>query len=373
MTEIVPATSQPAPTAQTGDGKKSDNVSVGQLAARFAAAENAAPKAENIAAPVVEPAPATPAQEAAPAATETPAQAPVETAAPAEATPEAQPEADDVLSHSTTFTPEQQAIFDKRLGKEVAKTKRLAEELAQAKAKLEAGTVATPPEPSPVQLAPTPEQPLAHITDLGTLQTEYNTTKAVKRLVEGALYTEGVEQNGAVIDGKVFTKPQLQKILLNATIALEDQIPVRANFLQQKAQFDASAYQKFPFLKDKSSPEYQMVQATLRNPAYSWLHNVPQAMEILGVQVLGVKALQAQQEAANKKVPATGTTAPQPKPPASQTAVGAATGAVRQSSDSANIQRLESERKKLSVRGGVTGRDVARYLSQREQLSQTRS
>lgn len=377
MIENAPANPQPTQTSEVTE-KKSGNVTIGQLAARFSAAERSQLSAESVVAAPAAEALAVPVQETALTVTATaPAEAGAEgTALTApEPTAPAETEADDVLSHSTAFSPEQQEIFNRKMAKERALRLDLARELAETKARL--GEVAAQPPPAqdlpPVTLTPTPDQPLAHITDLNALQKEFDQTKAVKRMAEQGLRTTGIEINGMQIGDKVYSKDQLNDIVFNATVALEDKIPARANFLQQKQAYDASAYQKFPFLTDKKSPEYQLVQATLRNPSYSWLHNVPQAMEIMGIQVLGMRALNAQLAAAKANGATVPAKAQPPKPPASQTAMGAATGTVRQSTSSITEQKLANERKQLSVKGGVTGSEVARYLSQRDQLSQTRS
>lgn len=371
MIENAPANSQPTQTSEV-TAPKSGNVTVGQLAQRFAAAEQAAQSsAESVAAAPAAEAQVIPVQEAVTTATEAPAEIGAEGTVLNAPEPEApiEIEADDVLSHSTTFTPEQQEIFNRKMAKERALRLDLARELAETKARL--GEVAKAPAQDlpPIQLAPTPDQPLAHITDLASLQNEFNQTKQVKRLAEEALDNE--TGSGYAIGDRVYQRAELKTILRNATRALEDTIPQRNVFLQQKQASDAQAFQKFPFLKDKSSSEYQIVQSALRNPNYAFLHSTPNAMEIMGIQILGLKELNRLAAAQGK--PAATLTKPAPKPPASQVAMGAATGTVRQPAAAQSEAKLANERKQLSAKGGVTVAEAARFLSQREQLSQTRS
>jgi hypothetical protein len=360
----TPAPSQPAPQAQPSDANKSANVSVSQLAQRFAA-EPVAQPAENT--PAVAPA----AVETAPPPQESVSTETVEALVPeigealTEPEPVAEPEADEALSHKTSFTPEQQAIFDKRLGKEVAKRKALEAELA--KAKEGAQPVVQPPNLPPVVVSPTPDQPLANITDIGQLTKIADETRQIKFLAEEALDTEGVDQNGAQIGDKVYTKAQLQAIRRNATRQLEMDVPKRAQFLQTRAQYDAAAFQKFPYLADRSSPESQQAIAILRDPNNAYLHYVPNALEQVALIIEGGKAVAARNKAAVKPKAAVA------KAPASQVALGGATGSTRQASGTLNENAVANEMKKLSGKRNVTAQDAGRYLKALDQLSSTRS
>jgi hypothetical protein len=124
-------------------------------------------------------------------------------------------------------------------------------------------------------------------------------------------------------------------------------------------------------MKDQNSPEFNQGLAILRNPAYAHLHYVHNGIEMVGLMIEGQKAMQARGKPVvqSKPKPAAPT-----KAPASQVAFGAAaTGSTRAAGSSQTDAALATEMKKLSMKGGVTGRDVARYLSQKEQLTSNRS
>lgn len=358
MVDEITATPTPAPVAQTSGENKSANVTVSQLAQRFAA-EPVAQPAENI--------PAAPAAENAPPPQETVSTASVEALIPevAEVTTEAAPETrtDDALSH-TSFTPEQQAIFDKRLGKEVAKRKALEAELAQAKTPREVQNL------PPVVLQPTADQPLAHITDIGQLTKLANETRQIKNLAEDALDMEGVETTGAQIGDKVYSKSQLQAIRRNAQRQLEEAVPQRVSFLQQRGQFDQQALRDFPYLADQSSPEAQQAMAILRHPDNVWLHSVPDALVKVGLIIEGGKAVAARNKpVATKPKPVVSKTAP-----LSQVAVGGGAQATSRAPNSASSASfLQDGLKKLGEKRAVTTKELGRLLSASEKLQSTRS
>jgi hypothetical protein len=288
------------------------------------------------------------------------------TAPPEPDAPPPEGEVDEALSHPTSqFTPEQQAIFNKRLGKEVAKRKAAEAELTRLK-----GLAVQPqvPPPPPVVVTPTPEQPLANVTDGVQLQKVVEQTRDIRDLALEALDTPGVDVNGAQIGDKVYTQLQLKNIVRNATRSLEREVPARATFLAQRDQQSRAALQAFPALGQPGTPEHQMAQAIFRNPAYAYLHHRTDALHQVGLMIEGDKAIRAKMQAATK--PATKPVVPA-RAPVSQAAFGGANSPVRTAATNTDAA-LAGEMKKLSGKGGVTGRDLARFLSQKDQLLQTR-
>lgn len=363
MADEQVATLPPASTTQPSNESKSANVSVEQYARRLSASEQTAQPAENVpAAPAVETAP--PPQES--VSTETvDALVPEVGAALNEPEPVAEPEADEALSHQTSFTPEQQAIFNKRLGKEVAKRKALEAELAQAKAPRE-----VPQNLPPVVIAPSADQPLANITDINALRQVEAETRLIKNLAEDALDMEGVELTGAQIGNDTYTKEKLKLIRRNAQRQLEEAIPARERFLGQRATFDQQAMRDFPYLADRNSPEHQQAVAILRDRQNAWLHSVPDALIKVGLIIEGGKTVAARNKpvAPAKPKPVVNKTAP-----ASQVAFGGATGTIRTPSNASGESFLKSGMKSLGAKRGVTAADMAKLLSQHEQLQSTRS
>lgn len=395
-TESTEATSP----ASSGDAKKegSGNLTQGQAAARlFANQAETAPTAppqsatEETTPGKPEETPAAPVAEAPAASVETEidddANA-VETSAPAE--PEI--EADSVPSHTTsTFTPEQQKIFDKRLGKEIGKrtaleTKIAAMEARQAEleAKLIEPAAATP---DPVATPPVPitgPQPLSDLNDLASLGALQQQAKSAVRWAEETLDTPkawktridtdpdtGEETSVRVTANgdKTFTEAEVKGIMRNAKLTLEDKIPQRAQFVQMRDRAQTAARKEFPFLTDKKSPEYQQAQQMLRDP---WVQMRADAEWIVGMQLRGMKALEADRAAAKAAVD------PKPKPKAAakpssdQSAVSSTATTARVPITTSAKQALVAEQQKLSKKGGISTAEAIASLQNRERIRNSR-
>lgn len=388
-----------SPTKEISDGKKEGNLTTGQAAAQlFAKAEQAAQQqpsrqaVEEVAAPPETGTPETSAAETTQVSESAPAEepAPSETTEPA-ATPPTE-EADAVHSQKSQFTSEQQEIFNKRLGKEVAKTKAIDAQLEATKARLaelEAKLNAAPPEPAvPAPVVVLGGQPLTEHNDFASLQKLHQSAKEAVRFVEETLDNPKAWKTQTVADpdtgeettvkfttiGKEnYTEADLKASARRAKVTLEDQIPARAQFLTARAQAQELAFKEFPFLKDKNSPEYQMVQAARRDPGNAAIMAQPNADWIIGVQIEGMKAIEARKAAAAAKAaPAPKPKVAAPKPSNDQTVVSTSTAAVRQPIGSSERQALEAERMRLSKKGGITSEDAVKFLTQSESLRKSR-
>lgn len=394
-TENIEATS---PAAKKGDAqvKGSGNIETGQAAVLLMAQADKAKQqparqaAEDTAPEAIAPdlTMNNPAAEAPPASEET---APAEEATPAAETTEAAPEAteeeaDSVPSQTISFTPEQQKLLNKRIGKEVAKTKAIEAqkaELAAKVAELEA-KIATPAAPqAPIVIAPTPNMPLGDVMDIAKLGEIQSTAKEAARYIEDVLddtgqwqtMTDPKDEDRQIkvhkIGETLFTEVDLKRKLREARRTLEDHIPQRAQWLATKQQITQQAHARFPFLTDKQSPEYQMAEQGRRNPQYAPLMAMPNAEWILGVLVKGAKAVDAEDaaKAAPKPKPAP---VVKPKPAADQTAVSASGAAARAPIGSAERQQIAAESAKLSAKGGITSDDAVGLLLKSSQLRKTR-
>jgi len=91
---------------------------------------------------------------------------------------------------------------------------------------------------------------------------------------------------GNKIGEALFTELDLKRKLREARRTLEDHIPQRAQFIAAKQQITKQAHERFPFLTDKQSAEYQMAEQGRRNPQYAALMAMPNAEWILGVLVI---------------------------------------------------------------------------------------
>jgi len=389
-------------TEKPGDAKKGEgNLTMGQAAAQlFAKAEkDAAQKPDHQAAEEKAPEsdstpPETPsAAEASPASESAPAEE-TASAETTEASAETNADADTVHSQKSQFTPEQQEIFNKRLGKEVAKTKAIeakmaeaAARLAELEAKLNQSAAAAAPEapatPAPVVVLG--NQPLAEHNDFASLQKLHQSAKEAVRFVEETLDSPKAWKTQTITDpdtgeettvkfttiGKeTYTEADLKASARRAKITLEDHIPARAQFLTARTAAQEIAFKEFPFLKDKSSPEYQMAEAARRDPANAAILAQPNADWIIGVQIEGMKAIKARKEAAQAP-------APKPKPPAAkpandQTVVSTSAASIRQPAGGADRQALVNERMRLSKKGGISSEDAVKFLQQSELLRKSR-
>lgn len=366
---VQPATSPAAadPSAQTGAANQNaGNLTASQFARRFLEAKPSEPAtAEQT---TSEP---TPAASTSAAGAEQSATAEAETKQPEAENPQAEggeEAADTDLSQKTTLTPEQQAAVNRRVGREQAKTKRALERAATAEARLQAleQQAAQPPaaETKP-QVVPLPSgsPPLANIENVQDLSAVQQQAKEAVRWAEELLETEGIE-NGVRVGDQVFSKADLREIRRNAKVTLEDHIPARVQFLQQRNQWQQQAYAEFPFLKDKTSEDYHMVQAIYKD--MPWLRNVPNGDWIAGLGVEGWKALQARKAAAQK--PKETPKAEPPKPPASQAAVSAGSS-VRTAASATKAQTVGEA---FKSKGGVSGSEFARFLAQKDLARNTR-
>lgn len=395
-TETIEATS-PAAT-KTGDAKvnESGNIATGQAAVLLMAqAEKAKQQPARQAAEDTTP------EAVAPDLTLTPPPAEAQTAseetAPAEeaeaaadtteAAPEAtEEEADSVPSQTISFTPEQQKLLNKRIGKEVAKTKAIEAKMAEQAAKLAEleAKVAAPAAPQvPVVVAPTPNMPLGDVMDIAKLGEIQSTAKEAARYIEDVLddasqwqtMTDPKDEDKQIrvhkIGEALFTELDLKRKLREARRTLEDHIPQRAQWIAAKQQITQQAHARFPFLTDKQSAEYQMAEQGRRNPQYAALMAMPNAEWILGVLVKGAKAVEAEDaaKAAPAKKPAV---VAKPKPAADQTAVSASGAAARAPIGSAERQQIAAESAKLSAKGGITSDDAVGLLLKSSQLRKSR-
>lgn len=371
VTEVA---TQPAPQAQTSvEARKAGPANVGEAAFAKFLQRDAAPAAP------VETAPAQTATEAQtpPANVETEVQevAPVKT----EAAPEAKAQTDDALSKSTSqdkiqFSPEQQELFNKRLGKEIAKreaAEQAAREAATALNELKLNALNTPkPEAQPEQpqIVPLPNgaPPLANIKDTqGLLALQQQAREAVK-FAEQQLERDDFNESPPVnpTTNRPFTKAEIREIKWNAKTTIDEHIPQRAQFLDQRAKGAQLAAEKFPFMSDKADPLYVEAQTIRKNNP--WLDNIPAADFIVGGFLKGIHVLAAE-EAAKGKTPAKAAAA-RPKPTGGQTEVSTDASPTRVPIGTANRAAITESQSKLTAKRGVGQKDYASFLATQEKL-----
>lgn len=368
-TETVQATPQPAPTAQPSGEKKSGaaNSTVSSFARSLLQKETAkaqqqatAEKApEQVETPATETAPAVSSEETQvpPAEAETTTEATTE-----QVETEVEVQADEALSHETKLEPKLQEKINKRIGREVAKRKQLEAQVQQLQAQVTA--VVPPKEETKTVTVPT-NMPLADVPDQAGLAEVQRVARENQRVAEELLDRDDIAQ-GVKLGDQTYTKADLKAIVRQSRIVLEDQVPARQQFLTAQEQGRKQAQEQFPYLKDRTSPQYLEHQAALR--ANPWLLAQPNADWIAAVQLEGVRALAAKAEAA-KKLPAK--IIPKPKPAGDQLVTTDAS-APRVPVGSLQQQAKVAASKVLEGKRGVNAKDYASFLRQQEQIKLSR-
>ncbi len=359
------ASEQPAQVAQKSSENKTNsngaaNTSQSDFARRIAAAQvapsafapktteatNVQPKAEPAKADVsAKEAPAdTKTEEADKAPTATETEDGAETEAKAETADATETESEEVLSpENHSLGPRLKAKIDRRIGKEVAKRKELERKVASLEA-----LVAQPAqaEEKEVVIHAPANVPLAEITNQTQLEQLRAQARAEVRWAEQWL-DEDIPAEGIQTDRGPATKRQLKEIRRNASTVLEDLIPQRESFLKSRQTATQTAHEKFPFLKDPTHPGYQMAQAARRDPNNAWLHGLPNADYVLGVQIKGLLALQAE-EAAKSGQAAKVAPKPKPRPTPGQSEIASDASPSRAPTGMMDKVALDNERARIA-------------------------
>ena len=360
---VETAPSQPADVAPATEAKndapKKSNLSVAQAAQRLLNMEAENAKAQRQAEQ------AAPARDQAPNDSANPDEATAESAEPSQQVETPEGEAD-VPSQDDSTEDKAEKKIEKRIGKEIAKRRALEAQVAELQAQLtqKASQPEQAAQPAPAQPLPS-NVPLAQIEDFQSLQTLRDQAKEAKRFAQEQLDRDDFEP--VRVGDTVLGRPELKAILRNAEKTLDDDIPARAQFLTQKQEAQKLAHQMFPYLKNKETPEYVLAQQALSQ--MPWMRNLPNADWIIGVQIEGLKALEAKQKAKPESKPKPAMSS---KPPASQSVVSSAGGDVRTPSAAKTANQLEALRMQLSKKGGVTANEAAAFLLAREKAKLNR-
>lgn len=211
-----------------------------------------------------------------------------------------------------------QQVINKRIAKEVAKTKAAQEAKVELETKLaELQQQLEQKQAEPVQTAPAPTKanPLAHVTDVKALVAERDKARSAQDQAEELLESlqddpERVE--AALRNAKVsltddsgnedYSVPRMRKFLgtvkREARNVVEQAVPLQAQYLNVQQQSFAKAMDDLPELKDKTSPRYASFQNVLRTMPE--LRNQPWWPEAAVVAVLGEERLQELRAAKTK-------------------------------------------------------------------------
>ena len=282
-------------------------------------------------------------------------------------TEESKEEADEVLSPEThSLDPKAQAAVNRRIGKEVAKTKREIEARVAAETKLAELEAKLAEKPEAPEYIPVPVNvPLPEITTIDQLNTYRENLANDIIEAEGLMYVdfpaEGLETKWGIL-----TKPKLASMITAAKKDERIAIPARERFLNTRAQATQTAVEKFPFLKDPASEGYKMAKQALReNPV---LRSYPNSEYLVGMIVKGQLAMKAEEAKSEAKAPAK----PKPKPTGGQTEVASDSSASRIPVGILRQQALDNETNKLTAKKGVSEKDFSAALAAKQLIRLTR-
>jgi hypothetical protein len=188
--------------------------------------------------------------------------------------------------------------------------------------------------------------------DLKKLQQEAQAAKKFALQNIGKDYVE--------VDGNEYSDDDIRNILTQADEYLTEKIPARANYLQQKAQWQQDTAQSFPWLynteddSDYAEASRQLFQSIKGQSQYAQiLDNLPNGDFVAGVLVKGIQAIQAEKSA--KAKPAKKVTKPKAPPPTDG-------GNVSPPVENA-ATRKQKQKESIKRKGPLSANDLAAYLS----------
>ena len=162
------------------------------------------------------------------------------------------------------------------------------------------------------------------------------------------------------VDGKEYSDDDIRNILTQADEYLTEKIPARANYLNQKIQWQQDTIQSFPWLNKNDDSDYAeqsraLFQSIRGQGQYARvLDNLPNGDFVAGVLVKGIQALQL--EKAAKTAPKKKAVAKPKTPP--PTDGGNASPPI----ENANI-RKQKQKEAIKRKGPLSANDLAAYLS----------
>jgi hypothetical protein len=175
--------------------------------------------------------------------------------------------------------------FKARVDKLTAQKKALEERLAALEAKINSSGESHKVEPLPVQ----PSNPFSQLATEAEVRAEYARAEEVISWAEE-------NEDGAVIKGKdgaevEYTAEQVRAIRRNAERAIRTHLPSQQQYLRERARFDAVADKVYPWLGDRSSPEFAAAAEVLR--AFPEIQRFPEFRVAIGDLVEGRKLREA--------------------------------------------------------------------------------
>lgn len=159
----------------------------------------------------------------------------------------------------------------------------LREQLADAQTKLESA--------QPVTVAPTLNDPLAHVTDMKGLESEFMQAENLRNFciknANGYMANEGTDQEKWIPPEVIADKH------IEANDVLTKFIPLKAQQIAARPKYTEQAKQVMPTMFEPGHDDYKA--ARNMKVLYPFLANDPRADELIAVQLKGWKAIQAEQ------------------------------------------------------------------------------
>lgn len=230
------------------------------------------------------------------------------------------------------FTPEQQEVFNHRLGKEVSKRKAAEQELQELQAELETARAGKPKaasQPEPSAAAPDSD-PVETAPEVVKARTEANQHRQIasgakallKRVVhEPEAVAEQLKEMGINLPS---TEPEAIAEWLDeareGALTKAHRAEAKAEFIaertrgQQQAQmqqFDAHAIELYPWHRDKESDQFKRAAAIVQHEP--WLLKRPDRLIVLGDLVEGQMAREAKTKNGKPAAPAKPKSGPPPR------------------------------------------------------------
>jgi hypothetical protein len=364
-TETESVTSQQtSEKSAKGDGTKSSNVTVDQvtqqLLKREAALTKGQPTSESVAKAEKSAGETASTSEAAETKTASETQAETKVEAAETKVEQAEAKLDDALSQEASKEdPKTQDKLQRRIAELVKERNQAQAEAERLKADYARKASQLPPP------APTPDNPLANIEDLAGLTKERDTARDVKKWARAQLDRDDIAQ-GVTEGGRTYRKEEIKAILRNTEEMLEETIPARARFLDQRAKVEQNAIATFPWLKDSASPEFARYQQYVRDPIIAKQANAPWIAALI---IQGDRALRESIASTSTGAKAVEKGSAKERAPASQVASGASPGPAREPSGTAAMKQLTQAVERLKGKGNVSVKDVAKFFAQKESIN----
>lgn len=205
--------------------------------------------------------------------------------------PQAEDGTDEVLSQHTQDDEGVSEIpkgVQKRIDKLTAKRKQAEEEVAKLREEMEALK-------QQIQSAPQSAETAPSVTDASNPFSALQTEAQVEKELENARYLRyKCMENpyGFTIGEQTYGQEEVTKMMVNATRAIEEQLPKQLNTIRVRSQIEPIAQKTYPWWTKPESKEYQVAQHVLR--VFPAMKNAPDYKLFIGDYVRGFMARESQ-------------------------------------------------------------------------------